>query len=239
MLKYDLFFLNEDDTVNIDKIIFKQKDEIHHLTTVLRKGLGDKICLSDKVDFVYTAEIEHYFKNEIIFKILEENFIVKETIHFALFSALLKGSHFDLQLEKAVELGVTEFHPIITHHTIADKNKLEKWQENVKTASKQCRQAANVSIDEPKHLQQIKRQANEIWIVAELDIMVEDWSFIKNKQAEKFCLFIGPEGGFSKDEILFFRDQGAIFVSLGNLRLRAETAAWAMINLFKLTKNLI
>ena len=232
MLKHDLFFLSSEDKIQDSIIEIKNKIEANHIFSVLRKKVGDSISISDGSNFYYDVIITSCEKKRIECQISETHKIPISTNEIRLYNSLLKGSNFDFQLEKSVEIGVNSFHPLITDHVIAKKSKLEKWNDGIRTALKQSKQAKLISINEPIKLMSLKRNENELWIVPEIG--QETVSFSKlNIERKNLCLFIGPEGGFSKRELEHFSNQGATFHSLGENRLRAETATWLSLTLLK------
>ena len=75
----------------------------------------------------------------------------------------------------------------------------------------------------------MKREKNQVWLVPEIDIEQTDFKDVVYENYSEICIFVGPEGGYTEREISHLREQGASFHSLGDLRLRAETAAWKAI----------
>ena len=230
----DLFFLQEEDSIRNEQIMLVNKLEVNHIINVLRKKSGDSISVSD-YKTLYKCTIVQTLKNQVVLGIKHKISINYPNPKFVLNNALLKGSFFDLQLEKSVELGIDAIQPIISKHCIANKNKIDKWKSLILTASKQSKQAKRIDINEPVKLPQLQKKQKSLWIVPELivnyeyigklKINFEDYDFIE--------IFIGPEGGFSSEEISFFEKNNAHFVSLGPNRLRAETAAWTAITILK------
>lgn len=233
-MMYDLFFLKDEDRIERDTIILKNKNELKHISNVLRKKKGDCITLSN-YRILYTCEITEMSHTEILLKINEKVNITYNKPKIILHNALLKGTNFDLQIEKSVEIGIDEFQPISTSNCIADKNKIKKWQDLILKASKQSKQAKEIKICDVQKLMKMKKRTRSLWIVPEL---VENYQYIGNlnidfNRYDTIEVFIGPEGGFTKDELSFFQSMDSEFVSLGPNRLRAETAAWISIAMIK------
>jgi 16S rRNA (uracil1498-N3)-methyltransferase len=230
MTQHNLFFINNQDFINNKNITLKNNLEVHHIGKVLRKKIGDKICISDGINFIYHTKIEQISKKEVLLNILQKKEI-EEKNKIVFHPALLKGSTFDLQLEKSVEIGVKEFRPIITQHTIASKNKIQKWKETIYTALKQSKQPRFIPISEPEKILSLKRNKNDVWLVPEIGVGTQKISELFFEEEKNIHLFIGPEGGFSEAEIDFFKKENSIFITLGENRLRAETAAWVALSL--------
>jgi len=230
MLEHDLFFISETDTIFENSIILRSKNEANHIANVMRKSVGSLIYLSDGHTCYYLVEIKQIAKREIECQIVSTHDIPTSKSKIKLYNSLLKGSTFDLQIEKSVEIGVTEFCPTITDHVIAKKSKLDKWQDTIKTALKQSKQPRIIPISEPMKLTQLSRSENEIWIVPEIGTHTVPFHSISVENKD-ISVFIGPEGGFSPRELTHFEEQGATFHSLGKNRLRAETATWVTLTL--------
>lgn len=229
MLPYDLYMLDmERDQINVDSITLSDPHEIRHIRNVRRMGVGDLICLTDDI-VVFTVEITTVEAKRIHCTILDQRSVQMPEHRIILAPALLKGSHFDLMIEKAVELGVHHIQPIVTERTIAVKNKLEKWQTVIRTARKQCKQSIPVSIAEPVPLTSLDWTDGMIQIAAEIG----DYPSVDtiDTTASDWMALIGPEGGFTATEIEYLLVNGARLVNLGPLRLRAETAAWKILSI--------
>lgn len=223
-LAHDLFFLQSEDQVSETQIVVRNKSEYQHIAKSLRMAVGDGICLSDGRDFVYSAAIVQIDSKQVVCKISERQSLNKSAHTVHLHPAILKGSTFDLLLEKAIELGADEIHPTITQHCIAAKDKQEKWQNTVLKAQKQCKRPRLVSVSPAQSLE--KTAASGCLVVPELEVTATEISEIDLRSHSEIHLFIGPEGGFSQTEIEWFKTKGAKFATLGRQRLRAETAAW-------------
>jgi RsmE family RNA methyltransferase len=77
----------------------------------------------------------------------------------------------------------------------------------------------------------LQREDHQCWVVPEIGTDSIGFDEVNVNESSEICIFIGPEGGFSERELEHLQKQGATFHELGDLRLRAETAAWKTITL--------
>ena len=147
---------------------------------------------------------------------------------------MLRGNHLEFALQKGTELGVVEFVPMITDRCVIanldDVNKkIERWQRIIQEAAEQCR-AARLPVIEPTmmFLQACERARRSGGLVL-LPWESEQETSLKDVLTGaslpfSISLLVGPEGGFTDEEVQFARDYGARTISLGPWVLRAETA---------------
>ncbi len=130
-------------------------DEIHHLTGVLRKKIGEEINVFDGKGTIYRVRIEKIHRDFIETKIISQIFSPETKFKLHLFPAILKNPRMDYLIEKVVELGVDEITPLITENTVVElnpqtaKSKINRWQKIVLSAAKQCGGAKLPSINSP------------------------------------------------------------------------------------------
>ena len=200
--------------------------ESKHALKVLRLKIGDLIILIDGKSTGYIGEIKKVNKKELfgnikkVVKDLGEN---KYTIH--IYPALIKKSRFEILLEKATELGVKEIHPLIMNRSVFQTIDLDRCKKILIASAKQCRRSFFPIIHEPKSLESLfKTKKIYTYYACHLDADHNLFSF----NISRICpinVIIGPEGGFSKNELGLMEEKGIIFFSLGKRRLRSETAA--------------
>ena len=146
--------------------------------------------------------------------------------HVYLFFSLLKKDKNEWVLQKGTELGVRNFVPIIASRSEKTGLNRERVNKIVIEAAEQCGRSDIPNVREPLEL---KTALNEY--KGKVQILVCDESLDKNTDIsnEPVGIFIGPEGGWTQDEIDQFEKVSAGHFHLGNLTLRAETAAIAAI----------
>ncbi|MCX2726514.1 16S rRNA (uracil(1498)-N(3))-methyltransferase [Thermomicrobium sp. 4228-Ro] len=209
----------------------------HQVTRVLRLRVGDQIVLFDGQGLDYRAVLVAVSPERVIAEI--EDAQPSRPLPcppISLAAALLRHDHFDLVVEKATELGVERILPLRTHRVVvqlderAVHNRLARWQRIAIEASEQCGRGVVPFIDPPCSLADALERCRghrliAFWEAERIPSIVED-SF---EPTTPVALFVGPEGGWTDDEITLLRTHNAAPRSLGPLILRAETAALAGI----------
>jgi 16S rRNA (uracil1498-N3)-methyltransferase len=204
-------------------------EEAGHLIRVLRKKIGDEIFVTDGERNLYKSTIIRAGK-EIECEIIEKSYSVAEPeLKVTLFQALLKNpTRFEFIIEKATELGVYEIIPIITENVVAVRNRQERWQSIALSAMKQSQRCYLPKVSEPLEFREAIKSAesNELKLLAH----EKDGTPIREEiqdlpNTKSGCLLVGPEGGFTGDEVRKARGAGFRVVKLGRRKLRSETAA--------------
>lgn len=226
-----------------------EPEVVRKICLVLRMRIGDSLILLDGKGTVCLADILSLSKTSVSVRLLkwlpvagEPPFPVTACV------SLLKGEKFDWLLQKLTEVGVTRIQPVETERTVVRllscdhsgklKQKLERWQAIVKEATEQCERSFVPEIEEPVVLQELIRRVS----IAGADVCrlvcLERTAACLNlstlpeavhaqlihKQAGSFSFLVGPEGGFTEDEMKLARDGGWLPLSLGGRILRSETA---------------
>lgn len=199
---------------------------IHQWRNVFRMNTGDEIVLLDNSGSEFPAKFLSLEKNgaefEILNKIKNEVAPKREVV---LYQSLIKKNKFEWVVQKATELGISEFVPILSERS-------EKKDLNLSRLSIIAREAAEQSGrgELPKLHNLLKLQ--EALDSIKNDAIVFDASGsrfeTKNYQLQTINCFIGPEGGWSSNELSLFKSKNIPTVSLGSMTLRAETAAIAV-----------
>ena len=218
---------------NIDNNFFVHftPDDEHHILHVMRMKKGDEIeVVSDGKVFLCRIDNLHPLEVSVIHEI-ENDVELKECI--TLLFALTKGDKIDLVLQKATELGVKKVALIESERTVVkyegkdiDK-KLARFNKIMKEASEQSHRLV---VPELLGIYNLKNLPKEIfsdinYVAYEKDANDISGAFSKLEKGKSISILIGPEGGFSEQEINRLTEQGFIRTSLGKRILRAETAA--------------
>lgn len=201
-------------------------DEFIHLTKVMRKKIGDVIHVVDGLGFIYECKIIDINKNDLNTDIISKNPSANEPcLNITLALGLLKNpSKFDFVVEKATELGVKKIVPFTSKFTIAQKPKIDRWQNLAISAMKQSQRAFLPVISECITFKNLLNLSADTKLIADID----SEQFTINTQNQNPCevlILVGPEGGFSDEEISEAIMAGYKKFNLSNMRLRAETAA--------------
>ena len=208
--------------------------EAHHLMHVLRITAGEKVEVFDGRGLVVSAEVVTIRKRDVELRIVaarREAYPAREVI---LGTAVPKGDRFDWLIEKATELGVTRIVPLITSRSSVDPrdSKLDKLRQTVITACKQCGRNHLLEISPVTAWADFVRHefSNRAAFIAHLTSDASPLSLggpmLDQQPSTVFA--IGPEGGFTEEEVELAVAAGAKPISLGPLVLRIETAAIAI-----------
>ena len=204
--------------------------DARHLKEVLRFREGDIIFLSDG-ERKFEAVLLSLNRKGARAKVLKEIHLPLLPGKIALFQAALKGKNMDFVIQKATELGVDYFYPVITRRSIArpEDKKVERWKRVVREACKQSGRAKLMSVQRPLSLEEALEIAKEHYsrlVIFAENRRGEDLSRVIGRGLE-VAVFLGPEGGWEKEEVEMVEREGGIPASLGLLTLRAETATIA------------
>ena len=204
--------------------------EAHHLKTVLRMRLGDTAELLDGAGGALFGEIERISADSVSFRILSRRAEPESRSPLTLVMALLKGKKMDTVVQKATELGVSSFIPVITHYCEPqgrDSQLFDRWQRIMLEACKQCGRARLMKISPPQPLSELRFPAESRKIMPWENETACSFAAADVKPGQPLILLVGPEGGFHPAEVEQARSCGFSIVSLGPRVLRAETAAVA------------
>ena len=222
--------------LNQKQIVVNSEDFVNQARNVLRLKVGDKLILCDGNLKEAVAEIVNLNKEFAELKIVEtcknENESEKNV---ALYCSVLKKENFEITVQKAVEVGVKEIVPIITDRTVKLGLNKERLNKIIKEAAEQSGRGIlpnlNEAIDFDKAIIEAKNK-NEVNLFFQIGYPPLGHSMSKFK---KIGVFVGPEGGWTEEEMKIAQSNGFTLVGLGKTILRAETAA--MISSY-LTANL-
>lgn len=221
-----------------DHQIILDLEQSRHLNSVLRLQNGDEIRVFDGTgnEFFCIVQETGNRKQGVVLRILRKILpsAPESDLDLTLAVAVLKGEKFDLVIQKAVELGVTNFVPIITKRCdVKPKNfdkKIERWEKIVIESSKQCGRAKLMKISELLEFQDfIEMPEGAKILFAERT----GQSFSTIKSDKKITAVIGSEGGWDDLEIDSARQKGFQIITLGGRILRAETAAISIASLLQ------
>ncbi len=207
-------------------------DHADHLARVLRARVGQDVDIATGAA-VRRGRITSVADRRVEFELNEEVFAASLS-DITLFLAIFKFDRMEWAIEKCTELGVSRIVPVIarrtdSHLAAASAKRVERWQRIVKQASEQSRRATPPEIAAPiKVGEALSLQAALRIVLAESEEQTLLRDVVKPQTAsDEIVLAVGPEGGWSEDELQSFQQAGWISASLGNTILRAETAAIA------------
>lgn len=219
-------------------------DDLKHLSQVLRLRPGDTIHVFDGSGIEYEASIISSDKSRAIARINTsfQNKTEPET-RVTLFQGVPKGEKMELIIQKGVELGVHSIVPVITNRTVVkldkkdSEKKAERWTKISIEAAKQCRRAYVPQILEPISFDEALVKAEDFSAVLLLyenegkKCLKERLKCYNINKIKDIALFVGPEGGFTLEEVRNYTDKGYDIVSLGKRILRVETATISVLSI--------
>lgn len=227
-MAHEQFFYS---TLIQDEHILINGSEHQHLAKVMRKTIDEIIWISDGRGTAYRAKIITINKESTHCKILEKHPGFGEPQNkVSLAVGMIKASHWEIMLEKIVELGVHEIFPLITQHTQTRILKRERSEKIMLAAMKQCGRSILPQLHEPMELNAFL--ARDLQCEKYICDNQDDYKDLPQGDRDKnYLLLIGPEGGFNLTEIQKAKKAHFQAVLLSNRRLRTETAAIKAISI--------
>ncbi|WP_412463732.1 16S rRNA (uracil(1498)-N(3))-methyltransferase [Flavobacterium mekongense] len=203
------------------------KEESKHIVKVLRKKEGDILFVTNGLGFLFTTEITLASDSKCTVKIntFEHQEAPKYHLHLAVAPTKM-NERYEWFLEKATEIGIQEITPIICDHSERKVIKTDRFQKILESAMKQSLHYYLPKLNDAILFKDfLKKEFSGQKFIAHCE--TTDKKSLKNElQIQKDVLIlIGPEGDFSVKEIQLALEQHFIPVSLGQTRLRTETAA--------------
>ena len=225
------FYINQYDAVQNEIVL--EEDTSRHVVQVLRMKAGELLNLTDGKGNLLTCSILDDNKKHCRVAIKEKSYQEKNSRIVSIAISLLKNTNrFEWFLEKATEIGVSEIIPLICERTEKEKFRFERMQGILISAMLQSQQCWLPVMQEPVQFANTERwipktvgNENGINYIAhclEGNKNLLSHSHISTSSHLLIC--IGPEGDFTKDEIVKALQHNFIPVSLGETRLRTETA---------------
>lgn len=205
------------------------EEESQHFSKVLRGKIGQEISVTDGLGKLAKGIVSQINSKsvEVDLTEIQENFEKRNyKIHVAI-APTKNMERMEFFLEKSVEIGIDEITFLKTFHSERKNINLERCQKIVLSAAKQSLKAYLPEVhDLVKFTDFVKINHSETKLIAHCESDFERKEFQKFIQPKtNYLILIGPEGDFSKEEIQLAQENGFTGISLGNQRLRTETAA--------------
>lgn len=203
------------------------KEESRHIVKVLRKKDGDKIQITNGEGYLFTSQILFASERKCEVKIIEEQFFNPTEYYLHLAVAPTKmNDRYEWFLEKATEIGIHEITPIICEHSERVNFKADRFEKILQSAMKQSLQYYLPKLNEPVPYKDFIETLHEGQLfIAHCEDTDKKLLKTEIKPKQRVTILIGPEGDFSTKEIQLALQKNYVPVSLGNTRLRTETAA--------------
>ena len=228
-----LFF---SDTLSVNMIDKLDKGQSHYLSKVMRVKENEVFSLFNK-EGEWEAKVLGIFKNIVEFKIIKQLRQKEITKELWLAFSPIKSNYQNFMLQKATELGVTKFLPIIFDRTVVRKINKDRIEKIVIEASEQSNRINVPLIEEAQDLNGFLKKNSMNLIFTDLNSNIK--KIDKSKFTDKpVCIIIGPEGDFSETErekILSFK--GVQPIKINENILRSETAVISAISIVNYVIN--
>ncbi len=222
-------FYSPNITTKSTEIIFS-KEESRHIVKVMRKTEDDRLELTDGKGYFFTASLINADAKKCTAIIIsaEKQRPLPYSLHLAVAPTKL-NDRYEWFLEKATEIGVTEITPIICDHSERKVIKHERYNKIIQSAMKQSLKAYLPILNPAVSFQEFlaSRRKEESKLIAHCENLKRQSIKSSLDPNKSTLIMIGPEGDFSKREISMAIAEEYIPISLGNSRLRTETAAIA------------
>jgi len=232
------FFASPEAFTPDQKSVVLNPDETKHLRNVLRLETGDEVYVFDGAGREFRGQIDSLKRDQTNVRITEEVIpsARESNLNLTMAVALLKGEKFDLVIQKLTELGTSFVVPIITKRAdVRVRNeddaerKLVRWRRIVMEATKQCGRARLMTVNSPISFDEC---ITRFCVESELRLMFAERDgaslsavAVDPATPEQVAALVGPEGGWTDDEIDQARDTGWQIVTMRVRIMRAETAA--------------
>lgn len=225
-------------------------DNYKYLKQVLRLKLGSKIYVFDGFGHEFAAVIKSFSSGRVCVELGERISAAGKEIRISLAQAIPKANKMDLIVKNAAELGADVIIPFTAARSVSripdDKvlSKVARWQKIAREAARCCRGSQITEVLSPTSFANMLSQAGSksykiIFWEEESQKSIKDALMDKKfNSLNDFFVTVGPEGGFSKDEVRLAKKAEFISVSLGRQILKVETAAAAIISIIQYERGI-
>ena len=214
------------------------EDEVRHATKVLRAAVGDEIIVVDGAGGWYRVAIDHIDRSSVEGHVVERRLDVGEPPYELVlgFGLIKNRGRMEMLLEKSVELGASVLAPLVTSRTERERIRGERSEGKLISAMKQCGRSRLPELLEPVPLDGFLKEHSDAATADDLLLICHEAASADqhllaavgaNPAPRRIVVVVGPEGGFSDEEVARAAEAGFEVVSLGGRRLRAETAGIA------------
>jgi 16S rRNA (uracil1498-N3)-methyltransferase len=194
--------------------------EARHVLKALRARSGDALEVVDADRLLFLAELREGGEAFVIEALEAPD---REDLDLSLYQAVPKGGRMDLVVEKATEVGATRIVPLVAERGIVRPRggKIERWRRVAEAAARQSLRLRVPEVAEPMGFSEAVREVGGEGVLLH---NAPDLEPLEAVVRDPVSLFVGPEGGWSEDELRMAEEAGLASVQLGPYRLRSETA---------------
>ncbi len=229
-MKIHRFHLNNIIIVD-NNIVTQETGFIHQIKNVLRYKKGDIFHIfNDEIGEIEVELIDSDKKDMSLRCIRHIVRTIENKRRVHLFMSVIKNSNFDLVVEKAVEIGVTDITPVLSNRSVKTNLNMLRLNKIIKESTEQCGRIDLLKIHNIEKLENIVSIINKVENKNTINVygsvvINESVKTDQLKNKDSINLFIGPEGGYSEGELMLFKDNKILPLNINKNILRAETAA--------------
>ena len=225
-------------------------DNYKYLKQVLRLKPGNKINVFDGFGHEFAAVIKSFSSGGVCVELGERIQAAGKEIRIVLAQAIPKANKMALIVKSAAELGADVIIPFTAARSVSriagDKalSKVARWQKIARETARCCRSSRITEVSSPTSFANMLSQVNGksckiiFWEEESQKSIKDALTDKKINSMRDFFIIVGPEGGFSKEEVMLAKKAGFISVSLGRQILKVETAAAAIISIIQYEKGI-
>jgi len=211
--------------------------QAHQIRNVLRMKPDERIIILDNTGYEYEVVLTDVGKEEVVGQIHSRHVALAEPdVQITLYQSLLSREKFELVLQKCTEVGVSRFAPIVTQRSLVrhvdtvTQKKVDRWKSIITEAAEQSHRGRIPELAPPVQFERLVSELNAFdgCLIAspyEHQTTLQKALSGGKKEPQTIALLIGPEGGFTEQEVGLAAEAGAVPVGLGPRILRTETAA--------------
>jgi len=217
------------------ELVRLSREQAHQVRQVLRLGPGDTVVVLDDRGAEYEVTLTAASPKEAVGRVVSTRPAAGEpAVQLTLFQSLLIREKFEWVLQKATEIGVAQIVPVLTARGLVrtkqiEENKLDRWRRIVTEAAEQAHRGRIPRLEPVALFGDVFSRfvGFDRFLIAAPSETVSLREALRGmgRPDPSIALLIGPEGGFTDDEVALARDKGALAVGLGSRILRTETAA--------------
>lgn len=237
-------FFIQPDSIKEEEIWITDPQDVNHIRNVLRMKKGEKVSLCcEAKGKEYICSIEEIESDIVKAAIIDINGESRELpVKITLFQGLPKSDKMEMIIQKAVELGVYEVIPVSTARAVVkldakkEASKQKRWQTIAESAAKQSKRMVIPEIHSVMKFSEAVNYAEELDIRFIPYELAENMAHTKKlfeqiEPGQSIGIFIGPEGGFTPEEIELAMNQQVQPITLGKRILRTETAGMTVLSI--------
>ncbi|MBI5139560.1 16S rRNA (uracil(1498)-N(3))-methyltransferase [Candidatus Nomurabacteria bacterium] len=195
---------------------------IKQITKVLRLKPGENVAIFNGKGLEFEMRLESISKDSVLLDVVKKLEPKETKRKVSLYMSVLKKENFEFVVQKSVECGVAEIFPIVTNRTVKTGLNQTRLEKIITEATEQSGRSFSPAVFPIFNFKEaiFKAKDSDEKVIFHFD----EKSYEPEKSARKISIFVGPEGGFTEEEIEYAKSQGFKVASLGENTLRGETA---------------